>query len=382
MIIGKYIKQPTGYTAFIPSGFPPNPKISINDKTLLFLDRASRFLSKLDGITQLLPDLDFFIFMYIMKEATKSNEIEGTQASMSDVIKTTAEISSDLPDDVNRILHYIKAMNYGLDRIKTLPLSLRFIREIHNLLLINTTDAHGKTPGEFRTSQNWIGGGSPSTARFVPPPPAQMKKALDNLERFLHEENTYPPLIQAALIHAQFETIHPFLDGNGRTGRLLTTFYLYKAGVLEQPVLYLSEYFMNNRKEYYEALSTYHQENADISVWLDFFLDGVAIISQEAIEVSKHINSIRQRDLQKIQDLGRKTKNGSIVLTNLYKMPIITVKKIEEWTQLSRPQANELVAKFVELDILEQRNPQTNYAREFWYRDYLKLFMKLDEPDY
>ncbi len=376
MLIGKKIKQPTGYEAFIPASFPPKPKIVINDKTLLLLDKASRTLCKLDGITQLLPDLDFFIFMYIMKEATKSNEIEGTQASMSDVFETTAEIASK-SDDVVRILHYIDAMNHGLKTIKELPLSLRFIKEIHYTLLTDTIDAHGKTPGEFRRSQNWIGGGSPNTAKFVPPPPSEMLTALNDLEKFLHEENTYPPLIQAALIHAQFETIHPFLDGNGRTGRLLTTFYLYKAGVLEQPVLYLSEYFLNNKKEYYSALSEYHQEDSDISIWLDFFLDGVAIISAEAIDVSKKINQIRQNDIIKVQELGVRAKNASLILNNLYKQPIMTVSKAVEWTGLSRPQANELVNKMVEIGIIEQRNPESDYAREFWYRKYLELFMEI-----
>ena len=374
MLIGKKVKQPTGYEAFIPNSFPPQPKIGINDKTLLLLDKASRALSKLDGITQLLPDLDFFIFMYIMKEATKSNEIEGTQASMSDVFESTAEIT-DKSDDVTRILRYIDALNHGLKRIEELPLSLRFIREIHNVLLTKTADARGKTPGEFRRSQNWIGGGSPNTARFVPPPPNEMIVALGDFEKFLYEENTYPPLIQAALIHAQFETIHPFLDGNGRTGRLLTTFYLYKAGVLEQPVLYLSEYFLNNKKEYYNALSEYHQENSNISIWLDFFLDGVAIISAEASEVAKKINQIRQQDIQKIQTLGVRTKNASLVLNSLYKQPIMTVAKVVEWTGLSRPQANELVGKMVEMGILEQRNPEADYAREFWYKKYLDLFI-------
>ncbi len=374
MKIGKLVKQPVGYVAFIPDKFPPEQQIILSPKTQQLHAKAVLMLGKLDGITQLLPDLDFFIFMYIRKEAARSSEIEGTRATMVDVIKTEAEIDNKLPDDVDRILHYIKAMNYGLKRVEALPLSLRFIREVHKVLLEGTIDAPSKTPGEFRRSQNWIGGGSPNTAKFVPPPLLEMAQSLDNLEKFLYSEDEYPPLIKAALVHAQFETIHPFLDGNGRTGRLLTTFYFCKLGILERPVLYLSEYFMNNQQAYYDALNTYHSENGDIAVWLDFFLDGVAIIATEAMEVSKKINVLRQKDTVKIQSLGRRTKTGMTVLENLYKLPIISVRKVEEWTGLSRTQANELVQKLVELHILEQRDKNVEYGREFRYQDYLKLF--------
>src|SRR3990167_3832038 len=293
MKIGKLIQQPSGYLAFIPDKFPPKRQIALSSKTQQLHAKAALMLGKLDGITQLLPDLDFFIFMYIRKEAARSSEIEGTKATMVDVIKTEAEIDNKLPEDVDRILHYIKAMNYVLKRVEELPLSLRFIREVHRVLLEGTVDAPGKTPGDFRRSQNWIGGGSPNTAKFVPPPPTEMTHALDDLEKFLYSEDDYPPLVKAALVHAQFETIHPFLDGNGRTGRLLTTFYLCKLGILERPVLYLSDYFLNNQQAYYDALNTYHSENGEIAVWLDFFLDGIAIIATEAVEVSKKINILR-----------------------------------------------------------------------------------------
>lgn len=379
MKIGRIIQQPTGYKAFVPDKFPPEESINLNPKTQQLHAKASLMLGKLDGITQLLPDLDFFIFMYIRKEAARSSEIEGTKATMVDVIKTEAEIEYKLPEDVDRILHYIKAMNYGLKRVVELPLSLRFIREAHEVLLEGTIDAPGKTPGEFRRSQNWIGGGSPNTARFVPPPPSEMMRCLDDLEKFLYSEDEYPPLIKSALVHAQFETIHPFLDGNGRTGRLLTTFYLCKLGILERPVLYLSEYFLNNQQAYYDALNMYHSEQGDISIWLDFFLDGVAIIAMEAIEVSKKINQLRQKTTVRIQSLGRRAKTGMTVLENLYKLPIISVRKIEEWTGLSRPRANELVQKLVDLGILQQRDKNVAYGREFWYKDYLVLFTGKEE---
>ena len=379
MKIGRLIQQPTGYKAFIPDKFPPDHPILLSSKTQQLHAKAVLLLGKLDGITQLLPDLDFFILMYITKEAARSSEIEGTRATIVDVIKSEADIEHRLPQDVERILRYIKAMEYGLKRLETLPLSLRFIREIHKVLLEETADAPGKTPGEFRTSQNWIGGGSPNTARFVPPPPADMQRCLDDFEKFLYLEDMVPPLIQAALAHAQFETIHPFLDGNGRTGRLLTTFYLCKLGLLERPVLYLSEYFLNNQQAYYDALNNYHREDGDISVWIDFFLDGVAIIAKEAIDTSRKINILRQKDTVKIQGLGRRAKNGITVLENLYKLPIVSVRKIEEWTGLSRPQANELVEKLVEIGVLEQKDKAVEYGREFWYRNYLSLFLSKEE---
>lgn len=375
MKIGKIVQQSTGYKAFVPDKFPPRELIVLNPKTQQLHAKAALMLGKLDGVTQLLPDLDFFIFMYIRKEAAKSSEIEGTQATIIDVIKSEAQIESRFPKDVERIVHYIDAMEYGLKRLETFPLSLRFIREIHKVLIEGTMDAPGKTPGEFRSSQNWIGGGSPATAKFVPPPADEMHRCLDDFEKFLYSEDEYPPLIKAALAHAQFETIHPFLDGNGRTGRLLTTFYLCKLGILERPVLYLSEYFLNNQSSYYDSLYSYHQENSEIAGWLDFFLDGVAIIASEAIEASKKINILRQKDLVKIQSLGRRARVGILVLEKLYKLPIISVKKVEEWTKLSRPQANDLVKKLVELGILEQRDKAVEYGREFWYKNYLDLFV-------
>jgi Fic family protein len=314
--------------------------------------------------------------MYIRKEAIRSSEIEGTKATIIDVIKKESTLEYRFPQDVDIIVHYIKAMEYGLERLKTLPLSLRFIREIHKILLEDTADAPGKTPGEFRQSQNWIGGNSLNTATFIPPPPSELYRCLDDLEKFIYSKNDYTPLIKAAFVHAQFETIHPFLDGNGRTGRLLTTFYLCKLGMLEKPVLYLSDYFLKNRKQYYDCLSGYHIENSDINSWLDFFLNGVAVIAEEAIDVSKKINSLRINDLKKIQTLGKRAKKAILVLEKLYNLPIITVKKIEEWTGLSRPQANELTKKMVELGILEQIDKKIGYRRQFWYKNYLDLFME------
>ena len=223
--LGRFVNQPTGYKAFVPAVFPPRDPILFNSLTAELDAKATLAVGKLDGITQLLPDLDFFIFMYVRKEAALSSEIEGTKATMSDSIRAEIEMTKDIPEDVDRILHYIKAMNYGLKRLRTLPLSLRLIREVHKTLLEGTGDAFGKTPGEFRRSQNWIGGASLQTAKFVPPPVSEISRTLNDLEKFMHDKSEFSPLVKTALLHAQFETIHPFLDGNGRAGRLLVTFF-------------------------------------------------------------------------------------------------------------------------------------------------------------
>lgn len=374
--IGKFVQQPQGFKAFVPNVFPPTERFLFSPLTEKLHARAALMLGKLDGITQLLPDLDFFIFMYVRKEAALSSEIEGTQATMSDAIRAEVEITKDLPQDVDRILHYIKAMNFGLKRLESLPLSLRLIREVHKELLAGTGDAPGKTPGEFRTSQNWIGGASPATARFVPPPVAEMNRSLGDMESFMHSEDNTPPLIKTALLHAQFETIHPFLDGNGRAGRLLTTFYLCQQGVLERPVLYLSEFFKKHRSTYFDLLEDYHNKGA-VEPWLNFFLEGVAEVAQNAIETSRSINTLREGDMMILQELdSRRAKVGLEVLRNLYELPIVNVKKIEEWTGLSRPAANALVQELIRIGILVQRDRETTYGRDFEYKRYLKIFTK------
>src|SRR3989338_7687147 len=293
--LGKFVNQPTGYRAFIPEKFPPKEVIVFTPLTAKLDSKATLAVGKLDGITQLLPDLDFFIFMYVRKEAALSSEIEGTKATMIDAISAEADIKRDMPKDVDRILHYIKAMNFGLKRLERLPLSLRLTREVHKTLLEGTGDAPGKTPREFRKSQNWIGGGSPATARFVPPPSNELPRALDDFEKFFHAKDSLPPLIKTALMHAQFETIHPFLDGNGRTGRLLITFYLCQQSILERPVLYLSEYFKRYRDAYFDLMHNYH-DKGEVLPWIDFFLEGIATVSEAAITTSKKINDLREED--------------------------------------------------------------------------------------
>lgn len=374
--LGKFITQPTGYKAFIPAKFPPKEPILFTPLTAQLDAKATLAVGKLDGITQLLPDLNFFIFMYVRKEAALSSEIEGTKATMSDSIRAEIEMTKDIPEDVDRILHYIKAMNFGLKRLETFPLSLRLICEVHKTLLEGTGDAPGKTPGEFRQSQNWIGGASPQTAKFVPPPASEINRALGDLEKFMHDKSELSPLTKTALLHAQFETIHPFLDGNGRTGRLLVTFYLCQQEILERPTLYLSEFFKRNRELYFDLLEGYHNRG-EVVPWVNFFLEGVADVAVRAIDTSKKINDLREKDMAKIHALGgRRSKTGMEVLRNLYKLPIVNVGKVGEWTGLSRQGANTLVAELVKICILEQRDRKTTYGRDFEYKNYLRLFTK------
>ncbi len=376
MRIGTFVQQPKGFKAFVPDPFPPKVGFTFSPLTQSLHAKAALMLGKLDGITQLLPDLDFFIFMYVRKEAALSSEIEGTQATMSDAIRAEVEMTKDLPTDVERILKYIEAMNQGLKRLESLPLSLRLIREVHKTLLEGTMDAPGKTPGEFRTSQNWIGGASPTTARFVPPPVDEMKSSLSDLEKFLHDSSELVPLIKTALAHAQFETIHPFLDGNGRVGRLLITFYLCQQESLERPVLYLSAFFKKHRQAYFDLLEAYH-DRGEVEPWVNFFLEGVATVAEQAIKTSRAINALRERDMAAVHGLGgSRSKNGMVLLKKLYELPIMNVRKVEEWTGLSRPAAGALVKEFVRIGILEQRNRKTKYGRDFEYKKYLLLFTR------
>jgi Fic family protein len=247
--IGKNIKQKEGFSAFVPHKFSPKGGFLFDAAILKKNDQATRLLGKLDGITKLLPDANYFLLMYLRKDAASSSQIEGTQATMMDAIEAEANVSTSLPKDVDDILHYIEALNYGMKRVTedNFPISLRFIRELHGVLMDNARTTHFPYAGEFRTTQNWIGGTRPDNARFVPPPVEEMNKALGDLENFIHADDPTLTLTKAGLIHSQFETIHPFADGNGRTGRMLITFYLWQSGFLEKPVLFYLRFLRNIR---------------------------------------------------------------------------------------------------------------------------------------
>ncbi|MGI8419918.1 MAG: Fic family protein [Candidatus Levyibacteriota bacterium] len=373
--IGANKEQPGGFKAFIPEPFPPKEGFFFDAKILKKNEQASRLLGKLDGITKLLPDADFFLLMYLRKDAASSSQIEGTRATMIDAIEADANINTNLPEDVDDILHYIKALDYGMTRVASnnFPVSLRFIRELHKKLMEQARATHFSGPGEFRKSQDWIGGTKPDNARFVPPPIEEMKSALSDLEKYIYENGTTLTLIKAALIHAQFETIHPFLDGNGRTGRMLITFYLWKEEFLEKPVLFLSSYFKKFQEIYYEKLYRYH--NGNVSEWVEFFLDGVIEIANEAIDIVGKITVLRENDMQKIQKLGtRASENAAIILPKLYVQPIVNVATIIKWTGYTRAGAQRVIDRFIEMDILTPRNQDEKYGQSYEYKKYIVLF--------
>lgn len=373
--IGRNIQQKAGFKAFIPNPFPSKGGFSFDPKILKKNDQATRLLGKLDGITKLLPDADFFLLMYLRKDAASSSQIEGTRATMVDAIEAEAKVNADVPEDVSDILHYIKALNYGMSRIiiNNFPVSLRFIRELHGKLMNQARASHFSDPGEFRRSQNWIGGTRPDNARFVPPPVDEMKNSLADLEKYIYSNDSTLTLIKAGIIHAQFETIHPFLDGNGRTGRMLITFYLWKEGFLERPVLFLSSYFKKHQQVYYEKLFGYH--NGQVADWVDFFLDGVIEIANEAIEIVSKITQLREQDRQKIQKLGtRAAESATTILPNLYGQPIVNVPIIQKWTGFTRAGAQRVIDRFILMEILVPKDQDKKYGQSYVYKKYLEIF--------
>ena len=375
--IGANIKQKQGFEAFIPNPFPPKEGFNFDPKILKKDNEATRLLGKLDGITKLLPDADFFLLMYLRKDAASSSQIEGTSATMIDAIEADVNIKTNIPQDVDDILHYIKALNYGIKRVETdnFPMVLRFIRELHKQLMHKARATHFSDPGEFRKTQNWIGGTRPDNARFVPPPIDDMHRSLNDLEKFIHANDTLPTVIKTGIVHGQFETIHPFLDGNGRTGRMLITFYLWKEGYLEKPVLFLSSYFKKHQKLYYEKLFGYHYGN--VSEWIDFFLDGVIKIANEAIEIVDKITVLRDRNIMKIQKLGKRaSESASSVLPKLYAQPIVNINVVQKWTGFTRAGAQTVVDRFIDMGILTPRDKDKKYGQSYIYKEYINIFNK------
>jgi len=377
--IGKFITQPGGFKAFIPNPFPPKDRFEFSPAILKKDNQASRLLGKLDGITKLLPDADFFLLMYLRKDAASSSQIEGTVATMVDAIEAEVKVSEKIPADVDDILHYIKALNYGVQRVTedNFPMALRLVRELHKELMYKARVTQYSDPGEFRKSQNWIGGTRPENARFVPPPVAEMLVSLGELEKFMHAKDNIPTIIKAGLIHAQFETIHPFLDGNGRTGRMLITFYLWKEKFLEKPVLFLSAYFKRHQKAYYERLAGYH--SGKVSEWIDFFLDGVIEIANEAIDIVGKITGLREKDMAQIQTLGKRASESAIqVLPRLYGQPIVNVATIQKWTGFTRAGAQIVIDRFIEKGILTPKDKDKKYGQSYVYKEYLDIFISKD----
>jgi Fic family protein len=358
----------------MPEPLPP-PDLEIDDKLQMLLSRADLAIGRLDGVIEVIPDPDRFVYMYVRREAVLSSQIEGTQASLMDVLEFEAEEQrAEARVDVLEIINYVNAMRHGLAALDRLPISRRLICEVHRKLMKGVRGGEpDKTPGQFRKSQNWIGGGSPASARFVPPPADHVSEAFSALEHFIHNDSPMPALVKAALIHAQFETIHPFLDGNGRTGRLLITFWLVERGILRKPLLYPSLYFKEHREEYGERLQAI-RDKGEWERWLEFFLDGVAQVGEEAYRTALDIFSLRERDRARISDsLGRRAPTGLLLLDELLKLPIMQTKTAQRVLGVSQPTANALLSGLADLGILRETTGRQRF-RVYAYDEYLKLF--------
>jgi Fic family protein len=376
---GRYVRQINGYKAFIPAPLPPDPPIQLRGELERLLSKAALELGRLDGSIQILPNPNLFVFMYVRKEAVLSSQIEGTQSSLQDLLAAEAKILSiNRPHDVGEVINYVTAMNYGLAQLEDLPVSIRLIKEIHAKLLQGVRGSQ-MTPGELRKSQNWIGpsGCTLAEAVYVPPPPHDVIRVLGEWETYLHEEDDLPLLIKIGLAHAQFESIHPFLDGNGRVGRLLITFLLCERKVLLKPVLYLSYYFKQNRTTYYERLQAI-RETGDWEGWLVFFLKGIVEVSAQATETARRILELRENHRSHItEQFGRTTGNANRVLEALYERPIMSIKQVQAITKTAYPAANQLVKNLEESGILKEITNQKR-NRQYRYDAYIRLFDDLE----
>jgi Fic family protein len=365
---------PEAYSTFVPTPLPPSPPLDITPALQALLDRANQALGRLDGVTLLLPDPDQFLYTYIRKEAVLSSQIEGTQSSLSDLLLFENDAAPGVSEaDAHETFNYIEAMNHGLQRIQSgeLPLSLRLIREVHARLLDGTRGAH-KAPGEFRTTQNWIGGTRPGNARFVPPAPHEVVSAMGALELFLHDDPIQTPiLIKAALAHAQFETIHPFLDGNGRIGRLLITLLLCSEGVLSRPLLYLSLYLKRNRDIYYDHLQHVRTEGT-WEQWIEFFLEGVIEVANSATTTAQRIIQMVERDRQKLHGLGRGSPTALRIHDFVVRFVLLVIPRTAELLKLSEPTVSSGVRRLEEAGILREVTGRQR-GRVYVYDEYLKL---------
>ncbi|MBE6650999.1 MAG: Fic family protein [Ruminococcaceae bacterium] len=374
---GVIMKTTRGYSAFVPAKLPPDPPIIIDSEMQKLLSLADRKLGRLDGITQILPNPELFVAMYVKKEAVLSAQIEGTQASLVDVLNNPSNESDDRTyNEVSEVVNYVNAMNWGLENLSRLPLSLRLIRNIHKILLEDVRGSN-KNPGEFRRSQNWIGpqGCTLETAIFIPPTVEDMETSMAELEDYMYEDDDVPALIKIALIHAQFESIHPFLDGNGRMGRLLITFWLCQQEILTRPLLYLSYYFKQNRLEYYDRLMAVRTKG-DWENWIKFFLRGVATVSDEATESAKNIIGLQNKYSEVLLQNDKSNNNYTVLLNLLFERPIITKKEISERLGVSLPTANTMVDAFCELGILYDKTPNKKRYKTFVFGEYLAILQK------
>ena len=375
-VLGSTLGEPV--RCYVPPPLPPDPPLDLS-RLMGRIARADQALGRLDGITLILPSTRLFVFMYVRKEALLSSQIEGTQSSLSDLLLFENKETPFVPlDDVEEVSNYVIAMNYGLKRLAdNFPLSLRLIREMHEKLLTSGRGS-GKQPGEFRTSQNWIGGTRPGNALFVPPPPSMVVDCLRDLEKFLHDRSTYPVLVRAALAHVQFETIHPFLDGNGRLGRLLVTLMLCEERTLREPILYLSLYLKKNRSRYYELLQLV-REKGDWEAWLEFFLDGVIETSEQGVETARRMLALFEKDKGKISTLGRAAASALRVHGELQRSPLQSVPHMAKKLKLSQPTVQKSLDHLARLDIVREITGKRR-SRLYEYSKYLRILDEGTEP--
>jgi len=350
-----------------------NRKWEIDDmETICLLSKADRHLGRLDMYSEYTPNIDLFISMHVLKEATKSNRIEGTKTNIEEALQRRSEIAEEKRDDWEEVQHYIEALNASIELLQDLPLSSKLIRKAHSILLQGVRGKH-KIPGQFRTSQNWIGGASISDAIYIPPPQAEIQRLMGDLEKFSNNRDyPLPDLLKIAVIHYQFETIHPFLDGNGRVGRLLITLYLVEKGILKKPVLYLSDFFERNRSLYYENLMRV-RTNDDIKQWFKFFLVGIIETAKASIETFVHIMNLQKETEYKLQRLGSRANNARAVVNHLYNHPLINAQKVSEVADVSLPSAYKIIVDLQKLKILEEVSGAKR-GKHYRFQEYVDLF--------
>jgi len=373
---GSYVVTSTAgeeVRAFVPHPLPPSPPLNLGPEEHDLLEQANRAIGRLDGLATVLPDTALFIYMYVRKEAVLSSQIEGTQSSLSDLLVHELDEAPGVPlDDVTEVSNYVAAMDHGLSRLRDgFPISLRLLRDIHGVLLREGRGS-ASTPGEFRRSQNWLGGTRPGNARFVPPPPDRLMSCLDPLEKFLHDQPERTPLlIKAALAHVQFETIHPFLDGNGRLGRLLITLLMCAEGALAEPILYLSLHFKSHRDEYYERLQRV-RTHGEWEEWLRFFLEGVLDTSRQAVDTARAALELFEQHRDSIQTLGRRTASALQVHAELKRSAILSIGKAAGRSGLTEPTVASAFSLLSDLGIVREITGKQR-GRLFAYQPYLDL---------
>jgi len=368
---GNFRKTLQGYKAFYPASLPPEPAINIEGDLGLMLSQADQALGAINTIASVLPNPELLVGMFIQKEALLSSQIEGTQSSLVDVLGIAEDLEPTV--DVGEVVNYVNAMHYGLRRMRKdeFPMSLRLLREIHAVLMQQVRGGKpALTPGEFRKSQNWIGGTNLQNARYIPPPADEMKTLLGELEKYMHLDDDLPVLVKCALIHYQFETIHPFNDGNGRLGRLLITLFLVWRNVLDEPMLYLSAYLKAHQQEYYDRL-TQVRVDGNFEAWVRFFLEGVITVSEQVINTTRRLQHLEREDTDRLIQ-SPAGLNGLLLMRLLMRQPVVRVKDVQGALSISYNNANALIARARALGILEQTS-SVRRNRKFLYREYIAI---------